>query len=75
MFIGGPNPALHPDQPYSSAHYEDACERYGDPAVLDSYHTIFIDSITVAGRLCLQHCRGQPEAFSERTGKPDPRGA
>jgi hypothetical protein len=43
--------------------------------VLDRYETIFIDSITVAGRLCLQWCRGQPEAFSERTGKPDLRGA
>ena len=75
VFIGGPNPALRPDQPYSSAHYEDVCERYGDPAVLDRYQTIFIDSITVAGRLCLQWCRGQPEAFSDRTGKPDLRGA
>ncbi|OYW08190.1 MAG: hypothetical protein B7Z53_05170, partial [Rhodospirillales bacterium 12-71-4] len=35
----------------------------------------FIDSITVAGRLCFQWCRGQPEAFAERTGKPDVRGA
>jgi hypothetical protein len=75
VFIGALNPALRPDQPYSAAHYEDVCERYGDPAVLDRYETIFIDSITVAGRLCLQWCRGQPEAFSERTGKPDLRGA
>jgi hypothetical protein len=27
----------------------------------------------VAGRLCFQWCRGQPEAFSEKTGKPDSR--
>ena len=75
VFIGGPNPALRPDQPYSSAHYEEVRERYGDPAALERYQAIFVDSITVAGRLCLQWCRGQPEAFSERTSKPDLRGA
>ena len=74
-FIGGPNPALRDEQPYSQAHYTSVCAKFGDPASLDRYETLFIDSITVAGRLCLQWCRGQPEAFSERTGKPDVRGA
>ena len=74
-FIGGPNPALRDDQPYSQAHYTNVCTKFGDPASLDRYETLFIDSITVAGRLCLQWCRGQPEAFAERTGKPDLRGA
>ena len=36
---------------------------------------MFVDSITVAGRLCLQWCKGQPQAYSEKTGKPDSRGA
>jgi hypothetical protein len=36
---------------------------------------VFIDSITVAGRLCFGWCKGQPEALSEKTGKPDVRGA
>lgn len=75
VFIGGPNPALRDDQAYSTAHYEAVCERFGDPAVLAKYQTIFIDSITVAGRLCFQWCKGQPEAISEKTGKPDLRGA
>lgn len=75
VFIGGPNPALRDDQAYSQAHFATACAKYGDPAALDRYDTLFIDSITVAGRLCLQWCRGQPEAFSERSGKPDLRGA
>jgi len=75
VFIGGPNPALRPEQAYSQAHYDAVCARFGDPSSLDAYDTIFIDSITVAGRLCLQWCKGQPEAFSERTGKPDTRGA
>ncbi len=75
VFIGGPNPALRDDQPYSHGHYMSVCERFGDPSVLDKYETIFVDSITVAGRLCLQWCKGQPQAYSEKTCKPDNRGA
>jgi hypothetical protein len=75
VFIGGPNPALRDDQPYSEAHFQAVCQRFGDPAVLDKYETVFVDSITVAGRLCLQWCKGQPQAYSEKTGKPDSRGA
>lgn len=75
VFIGGPNPALRDDQAYSNLHYKTVCEKLGDVEALDKYKTIFIDSITVAGRLCFQWCKGQPQAFSERTGKPDNRGA
>ena len=75
VFIGGPNPALRDEQAYSPAHYAAVCQKFGDPAVLAKYDTIFIDSITVAGRLCFQWCKGQPEAHSEKTGKPDVRGA
>jgi AAA domain len=75
VFIGGPNPALRADQPYSQAHFDAVCGQFGDPGVLQRYDTVFIDSITVAGRLCLQWCKGQPQAYSEKTGKPDNRGA
>ena len=75
VFIGGPNPALRDEQPYSPAHHAAVCQKFGDPAALDRYDTIFVDSITVAGRLCFQWCKGQPEALSEKTGKPDVRGA
>lgn len=75
VFIGGPNPALREDQVYSQAHFDAVCEKFGDPGALDKYQTVFIDSITVAGRLCFQWCKGQPQAISERTGKPDMRGA
>jgi hypothetical protein len=75
VFIGGANPALRDDQPYSTAHFQAVCEKFGDPAGLDRYETIFVDSITVAGRLCFQWCKGQPQAFSDKTGKPDTRGA
>lgn len=72
--IGGPNPALRDEQPYSQAHF-DALNVDGLADQFADYHTIFIDSITVAGRLCFQWASGQPEAFSEKTGKPDTRGA
>jgi hypothetical protein len=75
VFIGGPNPALREDQPYSQAHFDAVCARFGDPAALAKYDTVFVDSITVAGRLCFQWCKGQPQAFSDKTGKPDIRGA
>ena len=74
-FIGGPNPALRDEQPYSQAHYDAVTAKYGDAGALDKYDTIFIDSITVAGRLCFNWCKGQPQAFSDKTGKPDTRGA
>ncbi|CUA98912.1 ATP-binding protein [Brucella intermedia] len=75
VFIGGANPALRDDQPYSQAHHDAVVTRLGAPDQLDRYHTVFIDSITVAGRLCFQWAKGQPEAFSDKTGKPDIRGA
>ena len=75
VFIGGPNPALRNDQYFSQAHYDQVLQKYGDPGVLAKYETVFVDSITVAGRLCFQWCKGQPQAVSDKTGKPDLRGA
>lgn len=74
VFIGGPNPAIRDGQPYSPAHYAAVAQHFGDPASLEKYRTIFVDSITVAGRMCFQWAKGQPEAFSEKSGKPDVRG-
>ena len=34
VFIGGPNPALREDQPYSEAHFDEVCGRFGAPAVV-----------------------------------------
>lgn len=72
--IGGPNPALRDEQHYSQAHF-DHLNKDGMAADLAGYKTLFLDSITVAGRLCFQWAKGQPEAHSEKTGKPDTRGA
>ena len=74
-YIGGPNPARRPEQSYSQQHYEQIVEMFGGPEKMEKYQTIFIDSITVAGRLSFQWATGQPEAFSEKTGNPDTRGA
>ena len=48
---------------------------FGAPDSLRKYQTIFIDSTTNAARYCLQWAKGQPEAFSDRSGKQDMRGA
>ena len=74
-WVGGPNPAMRADQTFSTAHYERVCTAFGDPKVLAKYDTLFVDSITVASRLCLQWSKGQPQAMSDRSGKPDMRGA
>jgi hypothetical protein len=74
-FFGGANPAFRDDQPYSAAHYQHVVERFGDPKVLQKYGTVFIDSISVVSKLCLNWAKGQPQAVSERTGKTDLRAA
>jgi hypothetical protein len=59
---------------YSTAHYEAVKPAFKDLS-LDKYDMFFIDSITVAGRLCFRWSEQQPEAVSERTGKKDVRSA
>lgn len=70
----GPDPA-DASGPYSKTAYDTYCQAIGDPAMFAKYRNVFIDSITVASRLCMAWCKQQPEAFSEKTGKPDSRGA
>jgi hypothetical protein len=69
--VGGGNPALDDAEPYSLAHA--AAIR----AEMDftKYETVFVDSITEVSRICFGWSAKQPEAFSEKTGKPDTRGA
>lgn len=73
--LGGADPAAAPGTPYAAdmlANYEAAI---APRDVFDKYETIFIDSITVASRLAFSWAKRQPEAVSEKTGKPDNRGA
>jgi hypothetical protein len=72
-FLGGPNPALPPTAVYSQAHFDAVKEEFGEASALGKYETYFIDSITVAGRLCFKWCEQQPESFNDR-GKKDVRG-
>lgn len=74
-FLGGPNMNLPEEKPYSAAHFAHAVAEFGDASSLDKYTTFFIDSLSVASRVCMAWCQTQPEAFSEKTGKPDTRGA
>ncbi|MFC7422085.1 ATP-binding protein [Iodobacter arcticus] len=75
VFLAGANPAAAADQSFSQAHFDAVCQHYGDPAQLAKYRYYFVDSITVLSRLCLAWAKTQPQAFSEKTGKPDTRGA
>jgi hypothetical protein len=70
--ITGPNPSYPATACYSEAHY-DAIG--GALENLDRYDTILIDSITAASRLSFRWAEQQPEAFAERSGKKDVRGA
>ena len=73
VFIGGPNPALRDDQPYSQAHFDEVCSRYGDSAVIEKYETIFIDSITVAGRPSMRSSRIRTSAWRRSGCRAAPR--
>jgi hypothetical protein len=73
VYLGGPNPALPATAVYSQAHYDAVVESMGGADGLAKYETYFIDSITVAGRLCFRWCEQQPESFNDR-GKKDVRG-
>jgi hypothetical protein len=75
VFLAGPLPTASADQAFSEPHYRHVCDRYGDPAQLAKYDYYFVDSLTVLSRQCFAWCKSQPQAFSEKTGKPDTRGA
>ena len=74
--IGGVNPAADPNGFFSEGHYRHVCQTYSDlvPVVADK-QIIFVDSITDLTRQAMAWAKTRPEAFSEKTGKPDSRGA
>jgi hypothetical protein len=53
--IGGPNPALRSDQAYSARHFESLQRENGID--FNEFQVVFIDSLTVASRLCFQWCK------------------
>jgi hypothetical protein len=70
--IGGVNPASK--NVYGQKHFDATKSKYKD-CDFSKYECIFIDSITIASKLCLAWCKNQPESFSEKNGKPDTRSA
>lgn len=73
LYIGGFDPSDR-DGPYSKTQYDLVAKAFAE-VDLSKYKTIFLDSITVASRECFKWSQVQPEAMSEKTGKPDTRGA
>jgi hypothetical protein len=70
----GPDPAKRARQAYNQGHYDFAKERLSAIGDLSKYKTWFVDSITVASRICLNWCLAQPEALTKNS-QTDTRGA
>jgi hypothetical protein len=78
VLIGGPDPAADSNAWYSAQHLQHARGVYAGSGIEDflrSKPIVFVDSITDLTRQVMVYARQQPEALSERTGKPDVRGA
>lgn len=74
--IGGVNPAADPNGFFSEGHYQHVCQTYPDlVSLIATKRIIFVDSITDLTRQAMAWAKLRPEAFSEKTGKPDTRGA
>jgi AAA domain len=74
--IGGINPAADQSSFFSEAHYRHVAETYPDLVrMVADKRIVFVDSITDLTRQAMVWAKTRPEAFSEKTGKPDTRGA
>jgi hypothetical protein len=74
--VGGINPAADPNGFFSEGHYQHLSRTYPDLVRMIALKgIIFVDSITDLSRQAMAWARTRPEAFSEKNGKPDPRGA
>ncbi len=74
--VGGVNPAADPNGFYSEGHYQHLSQTYPEMVqMINDKRIIFVDSITDLTRQAMAWARTQPQAVSEKTGKPDIRGA
>jgi hypothetical protein len=74
--IGGVDPAAPADTFFSAAHHRYLSETYPDLAArIVGKRIIFVDSITDLTRQAMAWAKTRPEAFSEKSGKADTRGA
>ena len=74
--VGGVNPSADPSGFFSEAHYQHLRESYPELVqMIAGKRIIFVDSITDLTRQAMAWAKTRPEAFSDRTGRPDTRGA
>ena len=74
--IGGIDPAADPNGFFSEPHYQFLRESYPDLVrMIAAKRMIFVNSITDLTRQAMAWAKTRPEAFSDKTGKPDTRGA
>ena len=74
--VGGIDPAADSQGFFSGAHHQHVSAEYPDLArMIDAKRYVFVDSITDLTRQAMAWAKKRPEAFSDRTGKPDTRGA
>ncbi len=74
-YVGGANPGLptnDPSIPYSAAYYELAKKRYAEKYDLSKKKYLFVDSITIASKLCKMWAERQPGVYTKE-GKLDGR--
>ena len=74
--IGGPDPAAVEGADFSRQHYDCVAARH--PEIVERLAVkdiVFVDSITDLSRQAMAWAQTQPQSFSEKTGKPDTRGA
>jgi len=74
--VGGVNPSVDPSSFFSDGHYQHVSQAYPDLVrLIGAKRIIFVDSITDLTRQAMAWAKTRPEAHSEKTGKPDTRGA
>ncbi|MBF0325503.1 MAG: ATP-binding protein [Alphaproteobacteria bacterium] len=74
--IGGIDPSVPADGFFSEGHHQHLLASYPDLArSIATKRIIFVDSITDLTRQAMAWAKTRPEAISEKTGKPDTRGA
>lgn len=74
--VGGIDPAADSQGFFSAAHHQHVIAEYPDLArMVATKRYVFVDSITDLTRQAMAWAKTRPEAFSDRTGKPDTRGA
>jgi hypothetical protein len=74
--IGGINPAVDANGFFSAGHHAHVSQLYPDLArLVAGKRIVFVDSITDLTRQAMAWAKTRPEAFSDKTGKPDTRGA